>query len=149
MKRALLLLSSTLILAACGDSQQAAYMMGTGERSLTLTRQQDYLSAPWTTELVVANMPTCMRRHLLKGVVADKLKADLYRPEPGVFILNVGKRWYVTELKSCELQQYKEPPPQPGDLIGTFQLKDEMLDYVDKEAKKPANGEPAPAAKAQ
>lgn len=145
MKR-ILIPALALLLNACGDSQQAAFMMGTGERSLSLTRQQAYYGADWTTELVVANMPACMRRHALAGVVADKLKMDVYRPEPGVFILNTGKRWYVTELKSCQLQQYKEPPPSPGDLIGTFQLKNGQLDYIDKEPKKPdAPGVPAAA----
>ncbi len=144
MKR-ILIPALALLLSACGNSQQAAFMMGSGDRSLSITRQQAYYGSDWTTELVVAGMPACMRRHPMPGVVVERLKMDVYRPTPGVFILNTGKRWYVTELKSCQLQQYKEPPPSPGDLIGTFQVKDSELVYVDKEPKKPAAGEPGAA----
>ena len=149
MKRALLLFLIPL-LTACGDMQDASYLMGSGLHSLAVIRKQAYVGSGWATEVVVTRYPDCMRRHLLKGVIADKLKLDLYRVEQGVFILNTGKRWYVTETQGCRLEQYKEPPPEPGELIGTFQIKDGLLAYLDKELKMPVEGTPTapPAATA-
>jgi len=141
MKQYLIVLSAVL-LSACGDSQQAAYLIGSGQHSLTLTRQQAFIGGDWETELVVARFPDCQRRYPLAGMVGDKLKMDVYRTEPGVFILNSGKRWYVTETRTCRFEQFKDPPPAPGDLIGSFLVKDGALEYKDQE-------KPAPAAAAK
>ena len=137
MKR-LFSLISLLLLAACGDTQHAAYLISGGQHSLTLTRGQDFMGSDWTTELVVARFPDCQRRYALTGLGGDKLKMDVYRTEPGVFILNAGKRWYVTETKTCRFEQFKEAPPVPGDLIGSFQVKDGTLEYKDQEKQAPA-----------
>jgi hypothetical protein len=141
MKLLFVLLSAPL-LAACGDTQHAAYMISGGQHSLTLTRAQMVIGGDWDTELVVARFPDCQRRYAMTGLSGDKLKMDVYRVEPGVFILNSGKRWYVTETKTCRFEQYKEPPPAPGDLIGSFQVRDGALEY--KSAEAPA---PSPAGK--
>ena len=129
-----LMLLSILALGACGDTQNAAYLIAGGQHSLTLTRQQDFVGSEWNTELIVARFPDCQRRYFLTGVVGDKLKMELYRTEPGVFILNSGKRWYVTETQTCRFQQFKEPPPAPGILIGSFQVRDGKLEYKGQEA---------------
>ncbi len=139
LKPALMLLS-ILALVGCGDTQNATYLIAGGQHSLTLTRQQDFIGSEWNTELVVARFPDCQRRYFLTGVVGDKLKMDLYRTEPGVFILNSGKRWYVTETQTCRFQQFKEPPPAPGILIGSFQVRDDKLEYKSQEAPTPAGG---------
>jgi hypothetical protein len=135
-------LISLLLLAACGDTQHAAYLISGGQHSITLTRGQDFIGSDWTTELVVARFPDCQRRYTLTGFSGDKIKMDVYRTEPGVFILNSGKRWFVTETKTCRFEQFKEPPPAPGDLIGSFQIKDGTLEYKSQE-------KPAPAAAAK
>lgn len=144
MKRILLLLS-ILLLTACGGSQNASMLIDDAAHSLSVIRKQAYLGSEWTTEFVVSRYPECMRRHPLKGVVADKLKLDVYRVEAGVFILNAGKRWYVSETKTCRLEQYDNPPPEPGELIGTFQIKDGQLTFVGKVVKSPAGDAVAPA----
>lgn len=138
-----LILFFPLLLAACGDTQHAAYLIAGPQHSLTLTRQQAFIGSDWDTELVVARFPECQRRYPLDGVVGDKLKMDVYRTEPGVFILNTAKRWYVTETKTCRMEQFKQPPPEPGDLIGSFLVRDEKLDYKELEGKKGAVS-PAP-----
>ena len=143
MKSAPMMLS-VLALSACGDTQIADYLIAGGQHSLTLTRQQDFAGSEWTTELIVARLPDCQRRYSLTGVAGDKLKVDLYRSEPGVFILSSGKRWYVTETQTCRFEQFKEPPPAPGVLIGSFQVRDGKLEYKDLEAPKPP-GAVAPA----
>lgn len=145
MRYALTLLA-TLALAACGDTQHAAYLIAGGQHSLTLTRQQAFVGSAWETELVVARFPDCQRRYALSGAVGDKIKIDVYRAEPGVFILNSGKRWFVTETKTCRFEQFKEVPPAPGDLIGRFQVKEGVLEYKDQEEQKPVpRGAVAPA----
>jgi hypothetical protein len=145
MKHALILMT-TLALAACGGTQDAAYLIDGSQHSLTLTRQQAFIGGDWATELVVARFPPCQRRHPLKELVGDKVKMDVYRTDPGVFILNAGKRWYVTETATCRLEQFKTPPPEPGELIGTFQFVEGKLDYKNKEEKKPAAGAASPGA---
>lgn len=134
-------LLAMLALTACGDTQNAAYLIAGPRHSLTLTRQQAYLGSAWESELVVANFPDCQRRYPLKDLAGDSLRLEVHRPQPGVFILNGGKRWYVTETKTCRLEEYKDAPPAPGVLVGSFQLKDGALEYRD--AVPPA---PTPAA---
>ena len=130
----LLILLSTLVLAGCGDTQHAAYLITSPQHSLTLTRQQAFIGSDWEAELVVARFPDCQRRYPLPGVVNDVIKMDVYRTDPGVFILNSGKRWYVTETGNCRFEQFKTAPPAPGDLIGRFQVKDGSLEYKSLEA---------------
>jgi len=134
--RHVLPLLSILVLAACGDTQHAAYLIAGAQHSLTLTRQQDFAGSEWNTELIVARFPDCQRRYFLTGMVGDKVKVDVYRTEPGVFILNSDKHWYVTETGTCRFEQFKVPPPAPGDLVGSFLVKDGTLDYKSKEEKK-------------
>jgi hypothetical protein len=144
----LMILFFSLLLAACGGTQDAAYLIDGSQHSLTLTRQQTFIGSDWTTEFVVARFPSCQRRHPLKELIGDKVKMDVYRTDPGVFILNSGKRWYVTETATCRLEQFKTPPPEPGDLIGTFQFVDGKLDYKSKEEKKPVAADAAASAPA-
>lgn len=118
-----------LLLGACGNSQQAFFNDGRGQ-SLTLVRDQAYLKGPWQTALIVAGTPQCQRRYPMDGFGADKFRMDVYRPEPGIFILNAGTRWYVTELQHCGFQSYQLPPPEPGDMIGSFQIKNNKLQYT-------------------
>ena len=143
--RRLVALLFPLLLAACGDNQNAAYMISGAGHSLTGARQQAYLGGDWETELVVARFPECQRRYPMKGLAADKLKIDLYRAEPGAFILNAGKRWFVAETRGCGFDAYKEPPPEPGLLIGSFQVRDGVLEYKSQE--KPAAAPAAAATK--
>ena len=127
-------LLGAIVLAGCG-SQQAGYQITDNEHSLSITRSQQYPGATWDTWLVVSRFPDCVRRHELKST-GDKFKMDVYRFEPGVFVLNQGKRWYAAETKTCRSQMYKEAPPEPGVLVGTFQIKGEELVFVGLE--KPA-----------
>jgi hypothetical protein len=131
MKRHAILFSA-LLLSACGGNQMASFEIGGGDHSISIIREQAYLGGPWETALIVAEVPRCQRRYPLKGMAADKIRVVVHRPEPGVFILNAGKRWYVAELQSCGFQMYQEPPPEPGEMVGTFQVKDGVLSYLAK-----------------
>lgn len=121
-----------LLLSACGNSQQAFFNINDRGQSLTLVRDQAYWRGPWQAALIVAGLPQCQRRYVVDGLGADKFRLDVYQPEPGVFILNAGKRWYVTELQQCGFQSYQDPPPEPGEMIGSFQVKNNTLQYSSK-----------------
>ena len=144
----LAMLLSILLLGACGDSQMAYVSGDDNSHSISLIREQSWLGGPWQTTLIVAAIPRCQRRYPLEGLAADELRMDVYRPEPGVFILRAGQRWYVTETQYCGFQAYKKPPPEPGELIGGFQVQNDKLRYLDKAPAKasPRGIAPAPAA---
>jgi hypothetical protein len=66
----------------------------------------------------------------LKPVASGSVRVELFSPERGAFILRQGKRWYVTELRECGFSIYPEPPPEPGELLGTFQEKEGTFKFV-------------------
>lgn len=142
----LAMLLSILLLAACGDSQMAYVSGDDRSHSISIIREQSWLGGPWQTTLIVAAIPRCQRRYPLEGLVADEFRMDVHRPEPGVFILKAGQRWYVTETQNCGFQAYKKPPPEPGELIGGFQVQNDTLRYLDKAPAKAAPRGVAPAA---
>jgi hypothetical protein len=128
-------LVSLAMLAACG-SQQVGYQITDRNHSLSVTREQQYPGSDWTNHVIVTRFPECQRRYKLKDSTSDSFKADVYLVEPQVYILNHGKRWYIAETKACQWQQYDEPPPEPGTLIGTFQTKGDQLTWNAKTEKK-------------
>lgn len=129
------------VLCACGNSQQAFFIVNEQGQSLAVVRDQVYMGGAWESALIVGGLPRCQRRYALLGQQKNKFSLDVYRPEPGVFILNTGKRWYVTSLESCDFQQYQTPPPEPGELIGHFQVKNNQLQYVGKAMSENVSGD--------
>ncbi len=128
-------LFALLLLAAC-SKDPAAYMIAGSEVAITVERiRSNFWSSGWELDLIVRQHPNCQRRHHLKPTSGGKVKVEVYSPEPAVYILRQGKRWYVTELRNCGFQAYKEPPPEPGDLIGVFQEKDGVFKFVESEDK--------------
>lgn len=125
---ALLALLATA-LAGCG-SDTASFMIDDSDTALTLERIKDYPWSNWQVELVVRHHPDCQRRYPLKSTGNDNLKIELFTPAPYVFIIKQGKRWYVTETKDCRLQPFPEPPPEPGEPVGAFQVKNGVLKFV-------------------
>lgn len=137
MKRIALPLLLAGLLGGC-EIQNASLTIGEGnDAAVTLSRKKDYFwSDGWQLDLTVRNNPECQRRHRLKPVGDGALKVELFSPEPMVFILKQGKRWYVTSLKTCELQPFKEEPPVPGEPKGMFQAKNGELRYIAVDAAK-------------
>ena len=102
---------------------------------MTLERTKPYLwSDGWELTLIVRLDPVCQRRHKLKNTNTEALKVEVYSPEKGVFILHQGKRWYVTQMATCDMQIFSEPPPMPGDLVGTFLAKRGEFKFVPVDA---------------
>ena len=128
-------LFAVLLLAAC-SKDPAAYMIAGSEVAITVERiQSNFWTSGWELDLIVRQHPNCQRRHHLKPTSGGKVKVEVYSPEPAVYILRQGKRWYVTELRNCGFQAYQEPPPEPGDLIGAFQEKDGVFKFVESKDK--------------
>jgi hypothetical protein len=134
MKR-LSLLPLLVLLAGC-SAEPASYQIATSEVSLTVERVKPYFwSDGWELSLVTRRSPDCQRRHRLKKSTGDNLKVEVYNPELGAYILRQGKRWYITELKTCAFDTFSEPPPEPGPLVGTFTEKDGVFKFVAAEGK--------------
>jgi hypothetical protein len=132
----LLFCSLSLLLAGCGDNQ-FAYLDGGGGQSLSVVREQSYLGGPWKSTLVSAATPRCQKRYALEGMTEGSFQLKVFRPEAGVYILNAGPRWFVTELQNCEFQVYRTPPPFPGEAVGRFEVRNSALEYIaDKPAKR-------------
>ncbi|MCF8184150.1 MAG: hypothetical protein K9J43_04160 [Polynucleobacter sp.] len=101
-------------------------------QSISLVREQSYAGGPWQSTLIVAADPRCQRRYSLKTLTADQLRIDVYRPEAGVYIFFADRRWHVTSFENCAFQTYEKPPPEPGELIGSFQVESDLLRFVGK-----------------
>jgi len=135
MKRWLVSLAAAL-LAGC-SAEPASMLVAGSEVAITIERvQPNFWSEGWELSLITRRNPECQRRHHLKPTTANGLKVEVYGPEPGVFILRQGKRWYVTELRTCGFQAFKEPPPEPGELLGTFREKGGVFKFVPADAGK-------------
>lgn len=133
--RLFLLLCALPALFGCGGSE-FAYLDDGGGLTLSLVREQRYLGGPWQTTLISAATPRCQKRHPLEGMTEDSFQMKVFRPEPGVYILNSGKRWFVTELRNCEFQPYRTPPPFPGEALGRFEVRNQNLEYIAEKAAK-------------
>jgi hypothetical protein len=123
--------AAALLLAACGSNGTASYLIDGTDAALTLERNKDYLwTEKWELELVVRRNPDCQRRHALNPSGLTDPRVDVFTPAPQVYIIKQDKYWYVTDLKTCALQAYKEAPPEPGTLIGSFAEKDGVFKFV-------------------
>lgn len=134
MKSAIKLVLGTtaaVLLAACGSTDSASYQIHGAQHSLSLIRNQQYAwDKDWELALVSARNPECMRRHKLQPTPMGDFKAELFRSLEGNYILKQGNNWYVTETQKCQLQQFKQPPREPGEPLGTFNEKEGMLQFV-------------------
>jgi hypothetical protein len=141
------LLLSLLTLGGCGASDMASMPIQGSEHSLTLVREQPYLwSKSWDLAMVVSRMPDCMRRHHLKPVGSGAFRMQVFREANGAWILNQGKRWYVADSESCELQQFESEPPAPGVFVGAFENESGTLRFT--QAADLGKAEPLPAGSA-
>lgn len=155
-KSRLTIAALVLLLTGCGSGERASFVIddrytessfvfAVADVAMTLERDKSYIwSDRWELNLVVRHNPDCQRRHRLDTAFDDGFKMDVYRADDrGVFILREKDRWYVTELKSCRLQKFKTPPPEPGELIGAFKYVKGVFTYVPvgKLGREPADGE--------
>ena len=135
-------LVAVLLLSACGN-QQAGYQITDRHNSLAVTREQQHPWSEWTNNVIVSFYPACQRRYPLKPSPSIAIKVDVYRISQQVYVFNHGKRWYITEVPTCRWQEYETQPPEPGELIGSFKIKEDNLIWEDN----PELKKNAPAAK--
>jgi hypothetical protein len=137
MRRAILLGAAALLVAGCG-TESASFLISGGDVALTLERTKSYpWDRGWGLQMIVRNDQTCQRRHALKPAGDGDFRVEVFAVAPGAFVLQQGNRWYVTDLRTCELQQYQEPPPDPGTPVGAFVPKNGALAFVLDEAAQP------------
>lgn len=125
------LIALAALLTGCGSSDSASYLIKGAAHSLSLLREKQFLwDSEWDLSLVTSNNPECMRRHKLQPVPDGEFKVELFRSLEGNYILRQGNNWYVTETQKCRLQQFQAPPRESGDALGSFEIKDETLQFV-------------------
>ncbi|MBK7898749.1 MAG: hypothetical protein KA603_03255 [Azonexus sp.] len=124
-KSTLAALCAVLLLTGCINDGATYQIDATGQHNLSLVREQTYL---WDKKvkfyLVVARMPTCMRRHLI-GEFFPKTKVEIFRVPSGAYVVRAGKIMYATETQTCEgfAPIRDEPEEGIGELVGTFSEK--------------------------
>ena len=129
------------VLVACSD-QRVSYQIETSNHALSLIREQRFFwekKAEYT--IVAARMPDCMRRHKV-GPAALNARFELYSPGNNAWIFKQGNSMYVVETRTCEgfAKLAAEPEGGMGPLVGVFQTRKEVLEFV------PAPKPEAPAA---
>ncbi len=130
VRKGWLSLAAAALLAGCGSGDTASLVIDGPDNALTLERVKPYAwSGEWQLQLVVRRFPDCQRRHDLIAASPEGFKMEAFSPAPGAYVLKQGKHWYVAELKSCNLQAYKEPPPEPGTPVGAFLEQDGTLRF--------------------
>lgn len=129
----LALLALPLLLAGC-KKEPAGFLIEGGNHSLTVERNKPYFwSEGWELALIVTRFPECQRRYALEKS-GERVRVDLYRLQPQVFILNQDQRWYVAETANCRMEQFEAEPPEPGELIGSFRVRGGDFTFVPEQS---------------
>ena len=134
-----------LFLAGCTDLR-ATYEIKGSAHALTLIR---VTGLPWQKTakyaIVSARMPDCMRRHPMSEAGLNA-KVEVYSPGNDAWILKQNASMYVVETRSCEgfAKLDKVPDSGMGALVGTFEMKKDVLVFV--AAPKPPPSVEAPVA---
>ena len=135
----------SLGLTACSDTRATYEIKGTAH-SLSVLRVQDAFWKKTAKYSVVASrMPDCMRRHAMSEALLDTT-IDVYSPGNDAWILKQNASMYVVETRSCEgfAKLDKVPDSGMGALVGTFEMKKDVLVFV--AAPKPPSSVEAPVA---
>jgi len=127
------------LLSACVNDAATYEIDNSREHTLTLIREQPWF---WDSKvehyLVVSRLPSCLRRHSI-GALPGNTKVEIYQVPSGAFIVKAGKRMFATETQTCEsfAKMNEEPPEGMGTLIGTFQVKNNVLVFVKEDSAAP------------
>lgn len=131
LSRGTLVLAALAALAGGCRSDSASYMIDGPEHSLTLIVDQSYFwDGEWQIGLLTTRQPECMRRHPLKPAPIQGFKMDVFQTLEGGYTVKERSNWYIAETQKCQLQQFKTPPVEPGDLRGSFEFKDGKLSFA-------------------
>jgi hypothetical protein len=128
-----LLLLVALTLTGCMQDS-ASYTFPEKDHAITLIRNQTW---PWqdtlSVEVVAIRLPECnagmsVRNIPIKTDIALFKAPDEY-PEP-IFILRMDQRNFAVSTQSCQVQEFKQAPPDPGVKLGAFLEKDGKFSFV-------------------
>lgn len=128
-----LLLLAALTLTGCMQDS-ASYTLPEKDHAITLIRNQAW---PWqdsmSVEVVAIRLPACNEGMSVKDI---PLKTDIVLfkapdeyPEP-IYILRMNQRNFAVSTQSCQVQEFKETPPDPGIKLGGFREKDGKFSFV-------------------
>jgi hypothetical protein len=121
IKLGLLALVVTTLTGCKGDATSYSLEESSTDKAITIVRDQPWPWSDWEVTVIITNAPDCARRYLMtKTSTEGSFKLDLYQSYEGGYIMSLRKKWYVTDFTKCQFQAYKEPPPEPGDLLGSF-----------------------------
>jgi hypothetical protein len=131
--RRILPLLAILPLAGCLQDS-ASYAFPEKDHAITLIRNQAW---PWqdtmSVEVVALRLPECHSGMSVKDIPIKTditlFKAPDEYAEP-IFIVRMDKRNFAVSTQSCQVQEFKEAPPDPGSKLGTFQEKDGKFSFV-------------------
>ncbi len=135
IRRFLLLLALLALLPLAGCLQDSAsYAWPEKDHAITLIRNQSW---PWqdtmSVEVVALRLPECNSGMSVKDIPIKSditlFKAPDEYAEP-VFIVRMNKRHFAVSTQSCQVQEFKEAPPDPGSKLGAFQEKDGKFSFV-------------------
>jgi hypothetical protein len=119
------------VLSACSD-QRASFQIEGSNHALSLIREQRFFwdkTAVYT--IVPARMPDCMRRHKI-GPASLAARFEVYSPGNNAWILRQGNLMYVVETRTCEGFAKLDAVPEGGmgPLVGSFEVKNDVLQFV-------------------
>jgi hypothetical protein len=115
-------------LSGC-ENNAAAFEVDGRNHAITLVRERNYI---WSDEvkqaIVAARFPQCQHRWEIVPGNTSGPKMSIYGVREGVFVAVQGKHWYAIGTEKCEVSKM-EPTGDtpPGQLIGVFRHKDDVL----------------------
>lgn len=118
-------------LAAC-ENTGASYMVdGNKDHSISVMREQRYFWADAVAQKVVAaRFPVCQLRHEIADGKAGSAELELYNVTDVLYVLRQGNDWWGVGTEKCELQAFKTPPKQYGELVGSFRYDGGKFTFV-------------------
>lgn len=131
--RRLLPLLAVLPLAGCLQDS-ASYTFPEKDHAITLVRNQTW---PWQStmnvEVIALRLPDCDNGISVKNIPLTA-RIELFKgpddyAEP-IFILSMDKRFFAVSTQACEVQEFKEAPPDTGVKLGLFTQKDGKFSFV-------------------
>lgn len=132
MKRYSLCLAICLAaaLSGCGGDSASYMIEGNRDNAFSLFRDKSWPGADWELALVLTHLPDCQRRYPLKPASSGRpYKAELFRNAETYYLLHSADAWYAAQLNGCTLQESKSVPASPGELVGTWEKRDEGFKF--------------------
>jgi hypothetical protein len=121
------------LLAGCMQDS-ASFTFPEKDHAITLIRNQSWSwQDTMNVEVVALRLPECnnglsVKEIPLKAEMALFKAPDVY-PEP-LFILRLDKRHFAVSTQSCQVQEFKDVPPDPGVKLGYFREKDGKFAFL-------------------